>query len=211
MSRYSIRVHRDGDAPREHPCDSVYVDDGGDLHVNRNQRPSDDLLTIARFQHGHWSSYELEPSNEAAAEERLRLGAIMLDEFAKRISGDADASADVPVKAERLPMVGETVHLVTFDGHGCTPAKVFRPTLDGFVVVHPIGDPTPWPREVRHDESRQSENSWHWPCEGDGRDAEPERPLEPTTVTIELNISGGCTIDPADLQAVISRYMLDRR
>ena len=194
MSRYSIRVHRDGDAPRELPCNSVYVDDGGDLHVNREQRSSD-LLTVSRFQHGHWSSYELELADEAEAEELLATGAISINEFRRRLGlAVPDCCAESPVKAEALPEVGETVHVWRKSGKiaDCCPMRVAGRCATDSGVALALAGPLPWSPEFEqlltsvHDETRTEHASWHWPCEGDDQDAEPE-PDAPAPISVTFN------------------------
>jgi hypothetical protein len=221
VSRYKIQVRQADSLHGTFACDSVYVDDGGDLHVNR-KHSGNDLLTIARFQHGHWSSYELEPTADPDVEAWLREGVMTREQFLGRAQAEpTDDCADAPVKTEALPALDETVHVWAKDGApGCTPMHVVGylggrviPAaglyLQGFCAT--AASPIRRYSSPSHDETRTEPCSWHYPCGGDDHAAEPEpRPLEPTTVTIELNISGGCTIDPADLQAVISRYMLDR-
>lgn len=159
MSRYEIRVRQADSLHGTFACDSVYVDGGGDLKVNRFQRPGDDLLTIARFQHGHWSSYELEPTVEATA----------------------DDCADAPVKAEALPEVGASVHMwrETADGVGCTLMPVIQHiTAEGDfpagLLLSRAVDPDRWPNDWTqwitrtHDETRSTSGSWHYPCEDGG-------------------------------------------
>ncbi|MFC1418586.1 hypothetical protein [Streptacidiphilus cavernicola] len=59
MSRYNARVRADAGLTGTFACDSLHVDSGGNLSLNL-QRSTDEVVTIARFQHGYWSSYELD-------------------------------------------------------------------------------------------------------------------------------------------------------
>lgn len=205
MSRYSIRVHRDDHAPRELPCDSVYVDDGGDLHVNREQRSSD-LLTVARFQHGHWSRYELEPSNDAA-EKWIQDGVTTPDEYLNRHGLpliDA-ADADMPVKTESLPEVGDRVHLLR-RGDPCMDVYIGAVHGDGTVLLMAHPD-KPWRTadRVAQDSPSRPQYSWHWPCDSDGRHDEPE-PEPPAPITVTINVSGS-VISERELADLIRRHV----
>jgi hypothetical protein len=112
---------------------------------------------------------------------------------------DVDACNDVPVKAEALPKVGETVHVWAKDGApGCTPMHVVGylggrviPAaglyLQGFCAT--AASPIRRYSSPSHDETRTEPCSWHYPCGGDGRDAEPE-PDAPGPVSVTINVSG---------------------
>ena len=199
MSRYTATVRTsDPHAPNETiPCDVAYVDGGGDLHLNR-LRGGGDSLTIARFQHGHWSSYELEPTAEPDVEAWLREGVMTREQFLRRAQGEsADARADAPVKAEARPEVGSIVHLWSQDGTGfaCTPMYVTAYRYDGAWAAALLLSSRPG--DVRfpdvdsylsltHDENRTVSGSWHYPCDGDDRDAAP-KPDAPAPVSVTFN------------------------
>ncbi len=219
MSRYTatIRMTEPGEPLKTGACDSIHVDDSGDLHLQRVQHPGKDLLTVARIQHGHWSSYELEPSDDADAEEQLRLGAITLHEFARRILGepDADDSADVPVQAETLPEVGATVHVVERRGEpGCSAMRVSGHLGGAGLLLEDVlllATPIPFDFAARtHDETRTEPCAWHWPCNGDDHDAEPE-PDAPTPMTIHVNLHGSHHMTDRDIETLASRIAIGLR
>ena len=217
MSRFTaiIRIPGAGDRVERIECDIADVDGGGDLHLNRlgDSGP----LSVSRFQHGHWASYELEPTEEAEAEELLRSGAITLNDFRKRmgIEPDTDCCADVPVKAEALPEVGETVHVWRKSGKiaGCCPMRVAGHCATESGVALALAGPLPWSPEFEqlltstHDETRTEHASWHWPCGGDDPDAAP-KPDAPTPVSVTINVSGSVLSD-RDLRDLIRKHLLN--
>jgi hypothetical protein len=217
VSRYKIQVRQADSLHGTFACDSVYVDDGGDLHVNR-KHSGNDLLTIARFQHGHWSSYELEPTADPDVEAWLREGVMTREQFLGRVHGLVDDSADEPVEAEALPEVGSVVHLWR-DGDnytGCTlmPVAQHLPADDddpGGLLLGPAVRPDRWPHDFTHwltrthDETRTQSGSWHYADHGDGRDVEPE-PVKPAPPTVTINISAA-VMSPADIADAINKQM----
>lgn len=143
MSRYIARVRQHDTLTAHFACDSLHVDDGGNLSLNLQHSP-DEVITVARFQHGHWASYELDlvPETETAA-----------------------PNTDSLAAAVRFPRVNDAVHLLAPGRPGCTVAFVHRVEANGCLVVWPEFDAGPYPREVVHDETQQAEFSWHWPCD----------------------------------------------
>lgn len=199
MSRFTaiIRIPDAGELVERIECDHVSVDNGGDLHLRRNQRSGDDLLTVGRFQHGHWASYELEPVD---VDEELCTGRMTHNQYRdsigeRRVEGDC---ADAPVKAEALPEVGDTVHVWRVSGEiaGCCPMRVAGRCANQLAAGLALEGPLPWSPEFKqlltciHDETRTEHGSWHWPC--DGQDVEPEPKPAPN---ITINVSGSVLSD----------------
>lgn len=141
--------------------------------------------------------------------------AAIRDTTAERNATDSGADdADMSVKAEALPEVGETVHVWRKSGKiaGCCPMQVVGHCATESGTALALAGPLPWSPEFEqlltsiHDETRTEHASWHWPCEGD-RDAEPEPDaLAPVNVTI--NVSGS-VLSERDLRDVIRKQLLN--
>lgn len=216
MSRHTaiVRLACPNEQHEHIPCDGVHVDQGGDLHIQATRHG--DVQTVARFQHGHWASYALEETPGPDVDEWLREGVVTREEFLGRVRGEfADDSAEAPVKAERLPEVGEMVHIWRPDDvlGGCAPLRVaeHRATPPGVDTVLILDGPLPWTDDVvqwltqTHDETCTEVGSWHWPC-GDDQDAAPE-PEKPAPLTMTINVSGS-VLSQRDLRDEIQKQML---
>ena len=226
MSRYTatIRMADPHAANESVACDGVHVDGSGNLYVQVTCHG--DVQTVARFQHGHWASYALEEPSlvEAIREATRRLnGCMTLNECRDRIGEppvvDTDACAEMPVKAEALPEVGSVVHLWR-DGDnytGCTlmPVAQHLPADDddpGGLLLGPALRPDRWPHDFTHwltrthDETRTQSGSWHWPCDDDGQDAEPEPKLSAPNITINF---AGSVLSERDLRDMIRKILTD--
>ena len=219
MSRFTaiIRIPDAGELVERIDCDEISVSDTGDLRLHRSQRPGDDLLTVARFQHGHWSSYELEPTDGPDVDAWLREGVMTREQFLARVKGEfGDCCAEAPIKAEALPEVGDIVHVVTLaDTPTCLPMQVkahssscpgalLLGSTDRALLLAAVPDWGDY-ESLTHDESRTESGSWHYADHGDGRDVEPE-PVKPAP-TITINVSGSLP-STNDLRDLIQKQML---
>jgi muconolactone delta-isomerase len=213
VSRFTAIVRKpcDDDQTERIDCDGVHVDQGGDLHVQLTR--SGDMQTVARFQHGHWASYALEPT----VDEELCAGRMTLNQYRDSIGEhqvDGDCCAEAPVEAEALPEVGEMVHVWRKSGKiaACCPMRVAGRCATDSGVALALAGPLPWSPEFEqlltsvHDETRTKHASWHWPCDGDGQDAEPEP--KPPAPNITINVSGS-VLSERDLRDMIRKILTD--
>jgi hypothetical protein len=215
MSRYTatIRMADPHAANESVACDGVHVAGGGNLYVQVTCHG--DVQTVARFQHGHWASYALEPTDEPDIDAWLREDVMTREQFLRRAQGTfVDDSASEPVEAEALPEVGETVHIwqKSSGSVDCTPMRVAAHTHvtltanpSGLALNDPDG-PTRFALyyTADHDESRTEPGSWHWPHDDD-QDADPEP--KPPAPSITINVHGS-VLSERDLRDAIQQQLM---
>jgi hypothetical protein len=217
VSRYTaiIRKPCDDDQTERIDCDGVHVDQGGDLHVQLTRHG--DVETVARFQHGHWASYALEPT----VDEELCSGRMTLNQYRDsigehQVDGDCCASEPAGPKPRLQPIPapdpGDVVHYASFlvpdRAPICIDASVTEINPVGTVVLN--SPPGSTDRivivDVEYDCQQHKAGTWHWPCSGDRAVTPESEPPGPVNVTV--NVSGS-VLSERDLRDTIRKIFTD--